>query len=88
MGSIASLLALITFAAVNAALVRLRFTQPEATRPFRVPLSLGAAPVPALLGLVVVVLLMAGFEPLTYGAAGTALALAVAIQAIPWTRAA
>ena len=83
-GSIASLLALVTFASVNAALVRLRFTHPEATRPFRVPLPLGRVPVPAVLGLVVVVLLLTGFEPPVYGIAGAALALAFVVQAIPW----
>jgi amino acid transporter len=83
-GSIASLLALVTFAAVNAALVRLRFTHPEATRPFRVPLPLGRVPVPAMLGLLVVVLLLTGFELPVYGIAGAALILAFVVQAIPW----
>jgi APA family basic amino acid/polyamine antiporter len=82
-GSIASLLALVTFAAVNAAVVRLRFTQPQA-RPFRVPMPLGRAPVPAMLGLAVAALLLAGFEPPVYGIAGAALALAFVVQAIPW----
>ncbi len=85
-GSIASLLALVTFASVNAALVRLRFTHPETTRPFRVPLPLRRVPVPTLLGLFVVVLLLTGFQPLVYGIAVAALVLAFIVQAIPWNQ--
>ena len=72
-GSIASLLALVTFASVNAALVRLRFTHPETERPFRVPLPLGRVPLPTVLGLLVVLLLLTRFEPLAYGIAGAVL---------------
>ncbi|MFN8661914.1 MAG: APC family permease [Thermomicrobiales bacterium] len=86
-GSVASLLALITFAAVNAALVRLRFTHPDTPRPFRVPLSLGRVPVPIVFGLVVVVLLIAGFEPPAYGITAVMLILGLVLQAIPWQRA-
>lgn len=80
------MLALVTFAAVNAALLRLRFTHPEAKRPFRVPLPLGRAPAPTMVGLAVTTLLLAGFEPPVYGIAGVALALAFVVQAIPWQR--
>jgi amino acid transporter len=85
-GSIASLLALVTFAAVNAALMRLRFTHSEMMRPFRVPVSLGRVPVPTLLGLFVVVLLLTGFQPVVYGIAVAALLLALIVQAIPWNQ--
>lgn len=85
-GSVASLMALVTFAAVNAAVVRLRFTHPEAARPFRVPLAWQRVPVPALLGLGVVVLLLTAFEPLAYGVAAAALVLAFIVQAVPWNR--
>jgi amino acid transporter len=83
-GSVASLLALVTFAAVNAALVRLRFTLPDQKRPFRVPLSLGRVPLPTVIGLLVVLLVLTRFEPRTYGIAGAALGLAFVVQAIPW----
>jgi APA family basic amino acid/polyamine antiporter len=83
-GSVASLLALLAFAAVNAALVRLRFTRPEAARPFRVPLQIGRLPVLVVLGLMMVVLLFAQFEPPVYGLAVVALILALIVQAIPW----
>ena len=83
-GSVASLLALVTFAAVNAALVRLRFTLPDQERPFRVPLPLGRVPLPTVLGLLVVLLVLTRFEPRVYGIAGAALVLAFVVQAIPW----
>lgn len=85
-GSIASLLALITFASVNAALVRLRFTHPETKRPFRVPWPLHRVPLPTALGLVVVLVLLTRFAPLVYGIAGAALVLAYIVQAIPWNQ--
>lgn len=86
-GGVASLLALVTFAAVNAAIVRLRFTHPETLRPFRVPLTLRRVPMPAIFGFLVVVLLMAGFEPQVYVITGIALVLAFVVQAVPWKRA-
>ena len=83
-GSIASLLALVTFASVDAALVRLRFTHPEAKRPFRVPVPLRRVPLPTALGLVVVVVLLTQFASLVYGIAGAVLVFAYIVQAIPW----
>jgi amino acid transporter len=83
-GSVASLLALVTFASVNAALVRLRFTRPRATRPFRVPLAVGRLPVLTVLALLVVLLLLTQFERRAYGIAAVALAAALVVQAIPW----
>ncbi len=83
-GSIASLLALVTFASVNAALVRLRFTHPETKRPFRVPWPLHRVPLPTALGLVVVLVLLTRFAPLVYGIAGAALVLGYIVQAVPW----
>lgn len=85
-GSVASLLALVTFGSVNAALVRLRFTHSDLPRPFRVPLSLGRVPVPINLGIVVVLILVAGFELPVYGITGILLLLALVVQAIPWRR--
>jgi basic amino acid/polyamine antiporter, APA family len=85
-GSIASLLALVTFASVNIALVRLRFTHPETKRPFRVPVDLGHVPLPTLLGLIVVLVLLTQFAPLVYGIAGAALVLAYIVQAVPWSQ--
>jgi amino acid transporter len=83
-GSVASLLALLAFAVVNAALVRLRFVHPEAARPFRVPLQIGRVPVLAVLALLMVMLLFVQFEAPVYGLAVAALVLALIVQAIPW----
>lgn len=85
-GSVASMLALVAFASVNAALIRLRYTQPEMERPFRAPLDLRRMPVLAAFGLVVVVVLLTRFEVRTYGIAAAALALAFVAQAVPWVR--
>jgi amino acid transporter len=83
-GSVASLLALVAFASVHAALVRLRFTLPDQWRPFRVPLAVGRVPVPAVLGLLVVLLVLTRFESRAYGIAAVLLAIAFVVQAIPW----
>ena len=85
-GSVASLLALVAFASVNAALLGLRFTRPEAERPFRVPLHVGRWPVLAVFGLLVVIVLLTQFEVRAYGIAAVALAIAFVVQAVPWVR--
>jgi APA family basic amino acid/polyamine antiporter len=41
---------LLAFTAAQLAVVRLRFTQPELRRPFRVPLTVGRVPVPSVIG--------------------------------------
>ena len=84
-GSVASLLALVAFASVNAALVRLRFTRPEEERPFRVPLDLGRVPVLPAFGLLVVALLLTQFEARAYGIAAAALAISFVMQVVRWT---
>jgi ABC-type phosphate transport system permease subunit len=43
-------------------------------------------PVPSLLGLVVVVLLLAGFQSVVYGIAGVVMGLGFIVQAIPWNQ--
>jgi amino acid transporter len=83
-GSVASLMALLAFASVNATVIRLRSSRPEAERPFRVPLPPGRAPVLPTLGLLIVVVLLAQFELQAYGIAVAALAIAFVVQAIPW----
>jgi amino acid transporter len=82
-GGVASLLALLAFAAVNAALIRLRITQPERPRPFRVPLCVGSVPVATALALLVVLVLLVQFEPATYGLAAAALAVAIVVRSLP-----
>jgi amino acid transporter len=85
-GSVASMLALVAFACVNAALVRLRCTRPAAERPFRVPLELGHVPVLTVVGLFVVALLLTQFAIRTYAIAAAALVVAFVVQAVPWRR--
>jgi amino acid transporter len=85
-GSVASLLALVAFASVNAALLRLRFTRPQAERPFRVPLRVGRWPVLAVLGLLVVVLLVTQFEGRAYGITAAAVVLGFLVQSVSWSR--
>jgi amino acid transporter len=85
-GSVASMLALVAFACVNAALVSLRFTRPEMERPFRVPLQLGRVPMLAAGGLPVVGLLLTQFAVRAYAIAAAALLVAFVVQAVPWHR--
>jgi amino acid transporter len=85
-GSVASLLALVSFAAVNAAVVGLRFSRPEAERPFRAPLSVGRLPVLAVLGLLVVGVLLTQFALAAYAIALGACVVVVLGQGIAWTR--
>jgi hypothetical protein len=51
-----------------------------------VPLPLRRIPVPTLLGLVVVVFLLAGFQSVVYGIAGVVMGLGFIVQAIPWNQ--
>jgi len=51
------------FITVNVALIRLRFTRPTADRTFRIPLTIGATPVTAVLGIVTVALMAAYLRP-------------------------
>lgn len=82
-GSVASWLALLGFASVDAALIRLRFTQPETSRPFRVPGRIGRWPVLTVIGLVVVLALMTQVSLTAVGIASLALVVARLLQAAP-----
>jgi hypothetical protein len=83
---VASLLALVTFASVNAALLRPRFTRPDRERPFRVPPQIGRWPVLTVFGFIVVLLILTRFELRAYGIAAVMLTAAFGIQALPWER--
>lgn len=76
-GSVASLLALVTFALVNAALIQLRRRQPDVERPFRVPLTVGRLPILTVLGLIVVVVLLTQFTFRAYAVALGAFVIAI-----------
>jgi APA family basic amino acid/polyamine antiporter len=52
----------ITFAAVNLAVIVLRYTEPDIERKFRVPINIGKFPILPLLGLVISVYMAFQFE--------------------------
>jgi APA family basic amino acid/polyamine antiporter len=62
------------FVAVNAALIRLRYTRPTARRTFRVPLSIGKMPVPPIAGAITAVVMLAYLEPVAWAVGAGALA--------------
>ncbi len=64
--SVSSFGVLLVFTAVQAAMIALRFKAPDAERPFRVPVSIGRLPLAPVIGIVMTVALLTGFEPLVY----------------------
>ena len=53
----------LVFVAVNVVVIVLRHRQPRRYRPFRVPLAIGPVPLPALAGLLLVLVLLPRLEP-------------------------
>ncbi len=68
--SISSFGILLVFITVQAAVIRLRFTQPDLARGFRVPLNIGEVPVPAVIGIVFCAALLTRFEGIVYAIGG------------------
>ncbi len=66
LASIASFTTMIVFISVNAALTRLRFTEPRKNRPFRVPFTLGTIPILPFLGIVVCITFLFQFSQKVY----------------------
>jgi len=64
---IANFTLFITFAVINAAVIGLRFKMPEKERPYRVPLSVGKVPVPAVLGIVTCLFFLSVMDPVILG---------------------
>ena len=62
-----------TFLAINAAVIRLRFKEPQTPRPFRTPLALGGVPVIPVLGIVSVLGLAVQVDRVTLGQCGVLL---------------
>lgn len=81
LGGVASLLALSAFVVLNASLVRLRWTRPDAKRPFRVPWRLGRVPVLPVAGALVSLGLMTQLPPATYALAAVLLLVILAALA-------
>lgn len=66
LASIASFVTMIVFIAVNAAVIRLRMTEPCKNRPFRSPFAIGNVPILPAIGIVVCFLFLFQFEQLVY----------------------
>ncbi len=76
--SISSMGVLLVFIGVHAAMITLRFQQPDLERPFRVPFSIGPLPVLPVLGLIMAAALLTRFEPLVYLVGGGAIGFGIA----------
>jgi basic amino acid/polyamine antiporter, APA family len=64
---------------VQAAAIRLRFTQPDTPRAFTVPLSIGRFPVLPAIGIAIILALLTQFEPLVYFIGGGAIGAGIVI---------
>lgn len=77
--SITSAGALIIFLNVNAALIWLRYKQPNLVRPFRTPLNIGKFPVIAALGVAISVFMLSRFDAYTLAIGGVITAVGGAV---------
>ncbi len=66
LASIASFATMIVFIAVNASLIRLRRTEPQKNRPFRIPFAIGVVPILPVFGVAVCFLFLFQFKQLVY----------------------
>lgn len=64
--SISSFGVLLVFITVHIAMIVLRFRQPNLKRHYKVPFSIGALPVPPVLGIIIAAALLTQFEPIVY----------------------
>lgn len=80
--SVSSFGVLLVFAAVQAATIRLRFTQPDAPRAFTVPLAIGRVPILPAVGIAIVLALVTQFEPLVYLVGGGAIGAGILIYLV------
>jgi amino acid transporter len=76
-GSVSSLLTLLSFAAVAAAVIALRRRAPDRERPFRTPFAVRGVPVPPILTIAAAAVLAAQFEPRVFAIAGAAVGVAL-----------
>jgi amino acid transporter len=80
--SVSSFGILLVFITIQAAVIRLRFTKPDAARTFRVPGSIGRWPVIPTIGMVVCAALLTRFEPLVYFIGGGAMVAAAVLYSV------
>ena len=66
LASIASFATMIVFISVNVALIRLRRTEPQINRPFRIPFAIGVIPILPVLGVAVCFTFLFQFSQLIY----------------------
>ena len=79
LASIASFATMIVFIAVNAAIIRLRQTDPQKKRPFRIPFAVRTIPILPVLGIFVCIVFLFQFGQLVYLAGLLAFACSAAI---------
>ncbi|MGZ9109469.1 MAG: APC family permease [Micavibrio sp.] len=75
--SISSFGVLLVFIGVHAAMITLRYRQPDLQRGFKVPLSIGRLPLLPPLGIVMALALLTRFEPLVYLVGGGAVGFGI-----------
>ena len=80
--SVSSFGVLLVFAAVQVAMIRLRFLEPGKQRPFKVPFAVGKVPVLPVIGIMLVLALLTQFEPLVYSVGGGAVAAGLVIYSV------
>lgn len=77
--SVSSFGVLLVFSAVQIAMIVLRFRDPDAKRPFRVPGSIGRLPVPPAIGVMLTLALATQLQPVVYAIGGGAVALGLVV---------
>lgn len=77
--SISSFGVLMVFTAVQISVIALRYSQPDTSRPFRVPLALGRFPILPAIGIIMTLALITQFEPVVYLVGGGVVTLGVMV---------
>lgn len=79
LASISSFATMFAYAAVNCAVIRLRYSKPDLARPFRLPGTVGRLPLVAAFGLVTAAIFLTQFEGIVYVIGGGFIAVIVAL---------
>lgn len=79
--NIANFMIFIVFFMVNLSLIKLRYTDPERNRSFKVPLNIGRFPLPPFLGVLSIIFLFSrlSLEVITYGFVLTGIGILIAL---------